>query len=142
MSSTTIIIILAIILLILIALNNIKIIKTDTTSQAKCSQTTFGCCPDGINSKVNYYGTNCPQYNPGPGYYPTPQPVPVPVPQPVPVPKPVPVPVPVPKPIPVPAPEPLPKKPIGGCSGTRYGCCPDNYTPKVDEQGSNCIIKS
>jgi hypothetical protein len=28
---------------------------------------------------------------------------------------------------------------IGGCSGTRYGCCNNNITPKKDEMGSNCI---
>ena len=27
---------------------------------------------------------------------------------------------------------------IGGCEGTRYGCCPDNITAKHDEIGSNC----
>lgn len=27
---------------------------------------------------------------------------------------------------------------IGGCSGTRYGCCPDGYTAKNDHRGSNC----
>ena len=27
---------------------------------------------------------------------------------------------------------------IGGCSGTRYGCCPDGVTAKVDEAGLNC----
>ena len=30
--------------------------------------------------------------------------------------------------------------PIGGCAGTRYGCCPDNYTPKIDPQGTNCSL--
>lgn len=29
-------------------------------------------------------------------------------------------------------------QPIGGCSGTRYGCCPNGVTPKVDYVGSNC----
>jgi len=28
--------------------------------------------------------------------------------------------------------------PIGGCSGTRYGCCPDNVNAKHDTVGSNC----
>jgi hypothetical protein len=110
----TIIIILGIILLILIILNHITIVKT-TKTQANCSQTAFGCCPDGVNSKVNFYGTNCPQYNPGPGYYPNPPPPP--------------------------GPGPLPPKPIGGCAGTRYGCCSNNQTPKIDAQGSNCLLQ-
>ena len=46
----------------------------------------------------------------------------------------------VPVPFPVPLPVPVPKKPIGGCAGTRYGCCLNNYTPKVNEQGSNCLL--
>lgn len=114
---TTIIIVLAIILLALIILNNIKIVKTDDTL-ASCSQTAFGCCPNGVDSKINYYGTNCPGYNPGPGYSQTPN---------------------LPPPNPVPGPALPPKKPIGGCAGTRYGCCPDNNTPKLDQLGSNCI---
>ena len=118
---TSIIIILGIILLTLIILNHITIVVNEpeksSTSNASCSQTTFGCCPDGVNSKVNYYGTNCPGYRPGPGYYPTPI---------------------VPPP---PGPGPLPPKPIGGCAGTRYGCCPNNQTSKIDEQGSNCLLK-
>jgi hypothetical protein len=69
----TIIIVLGIILLTLIILNHITIMTpTTSTRQANCSQTTFGCCPDGINSKINFHGTNCPSYKPGPGYYPTP----------------------------------------------------------------------
>ena len=117
---TSVIIVLAIILLILIALNNIHIITNPTQPQATCSQTTFGCCPDGINSKNNFYGTNCPGYRPIYGY--PPQPVPPP-----------------PPPQPQPAPSPNPPKPIGGCAGTRYGCCPDNVTPKIDMNGSNCL---
>jgi hypothetical protein len=27
---------------------------------------------------------------------------------------------------------------VGGCKTTRYGCCPDGKTGKVDEAGSNC----
>jgi hypothetical protein len=72
MDNTIIIIILGIILLVLIILNHITIVETTTvTTQANCSQTAFGCCPDGVNSKINFYGTNCPGYRPGPGYYPT-----------------------------------------------------------------------
>ena len=29
-------------------------------------------------------------------------------------------------------------KPIGGCAGTRYGCCPNGTTPKANYIGSNC----
>ena len=72
--SSFIIIILAIILLALIILNNIKIVSTGTSSTANCTQTTFGCCPNGVDSKINFYGTNCPAYNPGPGYLPGPGP--------------------------------------------------------------------
>jgi hypothetical protein len=114
----TLVIILGIILLILIILNHITIVqKTTSTSQATCAQTAFGCCPDGVNSKINFYGTNCPGYKPGPGYYPTPPP-----------------------PLP-PGPGPRPPKPIGGCGGTRYGCCPNNKTPKINAQGSNCLLQ-
>jgi len=123
---TTIIIVLAIILLALIILNNIKIVKTDNKT-ANCSQTEFGCCPNGVDSKINYYGTNCPGYRPVPGPNLPPH-------------NPVPGPSPLPH-NPVPGPSPLPKKPIGGCAGTRYGCCPDNNTPKFNQQGSNCFIK-
>lgn len=28
---------------------------------------------------------------------------------------------------------------IGGCKGTRWGCCPDGITPKFDGKGTNCI---
>ena len=115
---TTIIIVLAIILLALIILNNIKIVKTDNTI-AHCSQTNFGCCFNGVDSKINYHGTNCPGYKPIPGPKPKPKPLP---------------------PNPVPGPSPTPKKPIGGCAGTRYGCCPDNNTPKFNQQGSNCLL--
>ena len=30
---------------------------------------------------------------------------------------------------------------IGGCAGTRYGCCPNSTTPKYNPQGTNCSIK-
>lgn len=110
---TSTIIILAIILLILIILNHITIVKVPNV-QGNCSQTAFGCCPNGIDSKLNYYGTNCPPYNPGPGYLPIRRPY---------------------------VPPPAPPQPIGGCSGTRYGCCPNNITPKIDNTGSNCLLK-
>jgi len=118
---SSIITVLGIILLILIVLNHITIISstvstnTSNTSNASCSQTSFGCCPNGVDSKINYYGTNCPGYKPGPGYYPSPY---------------------VPNSNQIPGP-----KPIGGCAGTRYGCCPNNNTPKINEQGSNCLVK-
>ena len=117
-----IVIILAIILLILIILNHLTIVTLPIPKQASCSQTLFGCCPDGVNSKINFYGTNCPSYHPGPGY---------PI-----------IPTPLPTPPPPPGPGPTPPKPIGGCSGTRYGCCPNNSTPKIDDKGSNCILNS
>jgi hypothetical protein len=43
------------------------------------------------------------------------------------------VPVPVPSP---PAPNPI----IGGCAGTRYGCCPYSSIAKLNAIGSNCPI--
>ena len=30
------------------------------------------------------------------------------------------------------------KKQIGGCSGTRFGCCPNGVTSKINYIGSNC----
>ena len=65
---TLLITILAIILLILIILNHITIVRKPIVQQGNCSQTAFGCCPNGVDSKIDYYGTNCPVYNPGPGY--------------------------------------------------------------------------
>ena len=29
--------------------------------------------------------------------------------------------------------------PVGGCDGTQFGCCPDNTTPKQDQTGTNCL---
>ena len=117
-----IIIVLSIILFALIILNNIKIVRTggnsNNSNNANCSQTTFGCCPNGVDSKINFYGTNCPRYNPMPGYSPNPGYNPSPGIQ-----------------------KPIVQNqiaPIGGCSGTRYGCCPNNQTPRIDIQGSNC----
>jgi hypothetical protein len=83
MELKTIIIILTIILLVLFTLNYINYIKlhygsqtnsqsssegTSSSQQGSCSQTVYGCCPDGVNSKINFYGTNCPGYMPPPGY--------------------------------------------------------------------------
>ena len=113
---SSIITVLAIILLILIVLNHITIISPIKETHASCSQTAFGCCPNGVDSKINFYGTNCPGYRSGPGYR---QILPRPYVSPPPVPGP---------------------KPIGGCRGNRYGCCPNN-TPKINKQGSNCILK-
>ena len=112
--ASTIIVILAVVLFILIALNHITFISVTPPTPApspysNCSQTAFGCCPDGVNSKINFYGTNCPGYRPLP-----------------------------PHPTPGPGPGPRPPKPIGGCACTRYGCCPNNYTAKIDTYGSNC----
>jgi len=42
--------------------------------------------------------------------------------------------------VPVPVPVPVIKKPIGGCAGTRYGCCPNGSTPKSNFLGSNCNL--
>jgi hypothetical protein len=131
---SSIITVLAIILLILIVLNHITIISPNinspiSSSNASCSQTSFGCCPNGVDSKINYYGTNCPGYRPSPGYQPPPY-----------VPPPLPPPPPQPYVPPPPPPSPVPK-PIGGCAGTRYGCCPNNITPKFNEEGRNCLLK-
>ena len=35
-------------------------------------------------------------------------------------------------------PMPVPVKPIGGCSGTRYGCCPNGVTARMNPAGTNC----
>ena len=29
-------------------------------------------------------------------------------------------------------------KPIGGCAGTRYGCCPNGVTARRNPAGTNC----
>lgn len=66
----SLIIILAVILFILMLLNNLNMGTTRMfyENQGDCRETTYGCCPDGVNSKINFYGTNCPNYNPGAGY--------------------------------------------------------------------------
>ena len=43
------------------------------------------------------------------------------------------------KPVPIPTPQPAPQPSIGGCAGTRYGCCPYSQAPKLNEIGSNCV---
>jgi len=81
-------IILGIILLLLIILNHLSIViipsKNSEEQQISqqfgyvqtkancsnvpgcCSLTQYGCCPDGVNSRIDYQGTNCPvTYNPG-----------------------------------------------------------------------------
>lgn len=121
MDTFNIIIILVVILIVLVILNFIKF--KNANPNTTCSTSTFGCCPNGIDSKMNFYGTNCPSYTTTAVIVPKPLPPP---PQPVP---------------PPPHPIYIVPQPIGGCAGTRYGCCPDNTTPKIDEQGSNCIIK-
>jgi hypothetical protein len=65
-----VIIILLIILILLVILNHISfyIYEDKQVPYGNCSETLFGCCPDGVNSKINSRGTNCPRYNPGPGY--------------------------------------------------------------------------
>lgn len=64
----SIIIVLGMILLILIMLNHLNIVIDHNQQKpplhSSCTQTSFGCCPDGVNSKINFYGTNCPGYKP------------------------------------------------------------------------------
>ena len=87
-----ILIILAIILFIFIILNHVSVVVTPSSSSGKndsisdqfgyiqtpsncsnvpgcCSLTQYGCCPDGVNSRIDTLGTNCPKtysqgYNP------------------------------------------------------------------------------
>ena len=79
-----------------------------------CSGTIYGCCPDNVTAKHDTVGSNCSSYPPRPPNPYPPQPNPYP---------------------PQPNPNPYP---VGGCSGTIYGCCPDNVTAKHDTVGSNC----
>ena len=77
---TGMIVVLLLVLLLLLILNYFSIsVITDeqqynnTNSpykvpQGNCGQTAYGCCPDGVNSKLGFNGNNCPRYNPGPGY--------------------------------------------------------------------------
>ena len=126
--------------LILYTITHIKVITPPTPPSPSpypyqypiggCSGTRYGCCPDNVNAKHDTVGSNCyyhPPLPPNP-YPPNPYPPnPLP-PHPLP-PHPLP-----PNPLP---PNPLPY-PVGGCSGTRYGCCPGNDTVKHDDVGSNC----
>ena len=57
---------LAIILLILIILNHITINSHTISKKSSCSQTFFGCSPNRVDSKINFYGTNCPEQVPLP----------------------------------------------------------------------------
>jgi hypothetical protein len=104
-----------------------------------CRGTRYGCCPDNVNAKHDTVGSNCYYHPPNPQ---PPQPMPYP-PQPTPYPPqprpPQPTPYP-PQPTPYP-PQPTPQPyPVGGCKGTIYGCCPNNITPKINMEGSNCVL--
>jgi len=79
MENVNMILILFLVLVILFMIlthTNIDFYNYPTTLNGKCSETKFGCCPDGVNSKIDFNGSNCPPYNPGAGYNP-PGPVPV-----------------------------------------------------------------
>ena len=67
MSNIFTILVLSAILIVLLILNNTTfyIVKTDVM-QGSCIQTPYGCCADGVNSKINILGTNCPGYVPPP----------------------------------------------------------------------------
>ena len=128
-----IIITLVIILLLIFALNKIRYYETNSKNEKiemyNCPKTQFGCCPDGVNSRIDYFGSNCPIYNPGPGYK-----TPILNPNVHPVFHPI-------EPRPIYPDRYNPVNPIiGGCSGTRYGCCPNNKTSKLNPQGSNCLL--
>ena len=47
-------------------------------------------------------------------------------------------PTPTPVPVPVPVVKPIVVKPIGGCAGTQYGCCPNGVTARMNPAGTNC----
>jgi hypothetical protein len=82
--------------------------------EKRCSETMFGCCDDGITTKNDPSGRGCP-YNPVPWnnkddhyYYPRHD-------------------------------ERRRRDyPIGGCGGTRYGCCDDMMTSRDNLDGTNC----
>ena len=80
MNMILLIILLFLVLVILIILNQMENTATTTNTptttptttetpvsaydniQGTCADTHFGCCPDGINSKDNIFGSNCPSY--------------------------------------------------------------------------------
>lgn len=86
MNILLLIFLLFLVLAILVILNHIEIVSTDSNTttntstntstntntgqmvsvydniQGTCADTHFGCCPDGINSKDNIFGSNCPSY--------------------------------------------------------------------------------
>jgi hypothetical protein len=74
--NTILILFLVLVILFMILTHvNVDFYNYPTTMNGKCSETKFGCCPDGSNSKIDFNGTNCPPYNPGAGYYPSSTPV-------------------------------------------------------------------
>ena len=112
--------------LILYTITHINVITPPSpypTPVGGCRGTRYGCCPDNVTAKYDTVGSNC-------YYHPLPPLPPIP-PNPYPPQPPLP-----PNPYP-PQPKPNPY-PVGGCSGTIYGCCPDNITAKYDNAGSNC----
>lgn len=79
-----------------------------------CAGTRYGCCPDGTTAKSNYFGTNCDRPYPFPWPFPRP-------------------------PHYRPHHHPRPQHTIiGGCAGTRWGCCPNSSVAKANRHGTNC----
>ena len=84
MNTILLIFLLFLVLAILVILNHIEFVSTNTNTstntstsqdvetgqmvsaydniQGTCADTHFGCCPDGVNSKDNIFGSNCPTY--------------------------------------------------------------------------------
>jgi hypothetical protein len=71
-----IVLLLALLLLLMLNSGSIRITTDDDNDpdrddyemQGNCAQTQFGCCPDGVNSKMNFRGLNCPRYHNNKGY--------------------------------------------------------------------------